>query len=77
MATILLCIWVTVHPNIPGPDDKWTKVISQHVWIVLIALVVLELIILWVIQQWLNTHKLMRKYWSAHVPPTSLGYFTD
>jgi len=62
MATILLCIWVAVHPNIPGADDKWTQVISQRVRIALIALVAPELIILWAVRQWLNAHELARKY---------------
>jgi hypothetical protein len=50
MATILLCIWVAVHPNIPGFDEKWTNVILQHVGIALIVLVAPELVILWVIR---------------------------
>ncbi|KIM77491.1 hypothetical protein PILCRDRAFT_11937 [Piloderma croceum F 1598] len=62
MATILLCIWVAVHPNIPGPDERWTKVTLQRVGIALIALVAPELIILWAIRQWLNAHEIGRKY---------------
>lgn len=66
MATLLLCIWVAVHPNIPGPDDKWTKVISQRVRIALIALVAPELIILWAVRQWLNANQLAKKYQSVY-----------
>jgi hypothetical protein len=77
MATILLCIWVTVHPNIPGFDEKWTNVILQCVGITLIVLVTLELVILWAIRQWLNTHELGRKYQSACIHPTSSEYLTD
>jgi hypothetical protein len=75
MATIFLCIWVAVHPNIPGSGEKWTKVISQRAGMALIALVAPELIILWAIRQWLNAHKLGREYRSAHI--TSSEYFTD
>jgi hypothetical protein len=67
MATIFSCIWVAVHPNIPGPDKKWTKVTSQRVGTALIALVAPELIILWAIRQWLNAHELGRKYRSARI----------
>jgi hypothetical protein len=77
MATILLCIWVAVHPNIPGLDEKWINVILQRVGIALIALVAPELVILWAIRQWLNAHELGRKYRSACIHPTSSEYLTD
>ena len=70
MATIFLCIWVAVHPNIPGHSQKLTKVVWQRLGIALVALVAPELVILWAIRQWLKADELGRKYRSARIRPT-------
>jgi hypothetical protein len=49
--TILLCTWVSVHPNIPSPDEKWPRIALRRVGLMLAALVVPEAIIAWAIRQ--------------------------
>jgi hypothetical protein len=49
--TILLCTWVSVHPNIPSPREKWLEIAFRRFGIMLAALIVPECIIAWAIRQ--------------------------
>jgi len=62
MLTILLCTWVSVHPNIPGPDERWPRVAIRRVGLMLATLVVPEAIIAWAWRQRLAARKLAREY---------------
>src|SRR5215510_6690881 len=42
--TILLCTWVSLHPNIPGPEEKWSKVMQRRVGLMVLALLAPEAI---------------------------------
>ncbi|KAH9952765.1 hypothetical protein BC827DRAFT_1274197 [Russula dissimulans] len=60
--TIFLCTWVSVHPNIPGPDEGWPRVTIRRVGLMLATLVVPEAIIAWALRQRLAAGKLAEKY---------------
>ncbi|KAI9435211.1 hypothetical protein F5148DRAFT_1304897, partial [Russula earlei] len=49
--TILLCIWVSVHPNIPSPDEKWPRVTVRRIGLMLAALFAPEIMIGWALRQ--------------------------
>ena len=49
--TILLCTWVSMHPNIPSPDERWPKLALRRVGLLLLALFVPEAVIGWALRQ--------------------------
>jgi hypothetical protein len=49
--TIFLCIWVSVHPNVPSPDDGWPKVTIRRVGLVVATLIAPEAMIVWAWRQ--------------------------
>lgn len=65
--TIFACIWVAVHPNIPGPNEKWIAVASRHVGIMIMAVIMLELVTMWAIRQWVTAQKLAKQYKSLFI----------
>ncbi|KAH9959087.1 hypothetical protein BC827DRAFT_1135266 [Russula dissimulans] len=60
--TIFLCTWVSVHPNIPGPDEGWPRVTIRRVGLMLATLIVPEAIIAWALRQRLASGKLSEEY---------------
>ena len=51
VVTVLLCTWFSAHPNIPSPDEKWPRIASRRVKIMLVTLVAPEAIIIWAWKQ--------------------------
>jgi len=51
IVTILLCTWVSMHPNIPGPDERWPRIALRRVGLLLLALFVPEAVIGWALRQ--------------------------
>ncbi|KAH9952758.1 hypothetical protein BC827DRAFT_1349702 [Russula dissimulans] len=49
--TIFLCTWVSVHPNIPGPDEGWPRVTIRRLGLMIATVVVPEAIIAWALRQ--------------------------
>jgi hypothetical protein len=49
--TIFLCTWVSMHPNIPSPDERWPKVTWRRAGLMLLALLVPEAVIGWALRQ--------------------------
>ncbi|KAH9957227.1 hypothetical protein BC827DRAFT_1138343 [Russula dissimulans] len=60
--TLLLCTWVSVHPNIPSPDERWPRVTLRRVGLMLATLVVPEAIIAWALRQRLAAGELEKRY---------------
>jgi len=60
--TIFACTWVSVHPNMPGPEDGrlviWLRRLELMVWAVLAP----EMIIFWSLRQWFGARRLAKKY---------------
>ncbi|KAH9959102.1 hypothetical protein BC827DRAFT_1269107 [Russula dissimulans] len=56
--TIFLCTWVSVHPNIPSPEERWPRVTLRRVGLMLATLVVPEAIIAWALRQRVAAGKL-------------------
>ena len=62
LATIFACSWVSVHPNIPGPDEAWWKVLLRRLELMFWAVVSPELLISWAFRQWLGARNLENLY---------------
>jgi hypothetical protein len=60
--TIFLCSWVSVHPNIPSPEEGWPRVTLRRVGLMLATLVVPEAIIGWALRQRVAAGKLAEEY---------------
>ena len=62
LATIFACSWVSVHPNIPGPDEAWWRILLRRLELMFWAVVGPELLIVWAFRQWLDARHLERLY---------------
>ena len=62
LATIFACSWVSVHPNIPGPDESRWRVFLRRLELMFWAVVGPELIIAWAFRQWSSARRLEKYY---------------
>jgi len=56
VSTMILCAWVSVHPNVP-PSGYWRELIRQletMVWTIIAP----ELILAWAVRQWFAARKI-------------------
>ncbi|KZP19165.1 hypothetical protein FIBSPDRAFT_744422, partial [Athelia psychrophila] len=51
LTTIFACVWVSVHPNVPGPRQSWTSKQFESFKIVVLMLLVPEWVLAWSIRQ--------------------------
>ncbi|KAF9072837.1 hypothetical protein BDP27DRAFT_1417605 [Rhodocollybia butyracea] len=51
-SVLIACIWVSIHPNIPGPRDRWWRVLAEKIFLMLITLTVPEMMLFWAIRDW-------------------------
>jgi hypothetical protein len=56
-ATLFVCTWTAIHPNIPGVDEGKVAVTSRRLFIMVMALFAPELIITWAARQFFSAHK--------------------
>ena len=52
IVTITLCTWTSVHPNIPGPDERWWEVPLRRIELMLWGFIAPEFILIWAARQW-------------------------
>ena len=67
-ATLFACTWLSVHPNIPGPDEGFWKIALRRLELMLWTLLGPELIIAWAARQWLAAERLQNEYGGALFP---------
>jgi len=63
--TILLCTWVSIHPNIPSPDERWPRIAVRRAGLMLLALFVPEAVIGWALRQRLAAAELAEEHKGA------------
>jgi hypothetical protein len=51
LITVFACIWLSVHPNIPAPDDSWGRKAVRRVFTMVLALLAPELVVGWAMRQ--------------------------
>jgi hypothetical protein len=61
LVTVLSCTWVSIHPNVPGPDEKWLKVALRRVGLMVGTLIAPELIIAWAMRQRIAARRLAKR----------------
>ena len=52
LATIFLCTWVSVHPNLPAPKESQCWAVLRRLYIMSWALFAPEMILMWSVRQW-------------------------
>ena len=62
LATIFACSWVSIRPNIPGPNESWWRIIIRRLELMFWAVVGPEMIIGWAFRQWLGARDLEKLY---------------
>ncbi|KAJ6565564.1 hypothetical protein DFH09DRAFT_1473707, partial [Mycena vulgaris] len=45
LTTIFACTWVSVHPNVPPPDQSWLALLWQRLWMMLMAVIAPEVMV--------------------------------
>ncbi|EDQ99279.1 uncharacterized protein LACBIDRAFT_316764 [Laccaria bicolor S238N-H82] len=72
--TIFACTWLSVHPNMPGPDEKCWKTVLRRLELMLWSLICPEMIICWACRQWFAARSLCDEYGGLGWTKTH-GYF--
>lgn len=62
LATILAASWVSVHPNMPHPDDSMVKKSLRRLELMFWAVITPELIIFWAMRQWYGALKIKKEF---------------
>jgi hypothetical protein len=77
LVTIFSCIWVALHPNIPGPDDTSLKISLRRFQVMILALIVPEFVVVWAMQQWLTARGAAEMYQCTLLPYLPLILLAD
>ena len=62
LATIIACSWVSVHPNIPGPNESSWRIFLRRLELMFWAVISPEMIITWAFRQWSGSRLLEKLY---------------
>ncbi|KAF7369967.1 hypothetical protein MSAN_00626500 [Mycena sanguinolenta] len=62
LATIFACTWVSVHPNVPPPDQSWLQLCWRRLKMMLIAIIAPEIMVAFAARQRLGAHRLSKKF---------------
>ncbi|KZP14052.1 hypothetical protein FIBSPDRAFT_921454 [Athelia psychrophila] len=75
LATIFACVWVAVHPNVPGPKQDRTSRYFESFKLVVVTLLVPEWVLAWAVRQFLQARKFRDKLESASIyAAIAIGY---
>ena len=58
LATVFACSWVSIHPNIPAPNESRWRIFLRRLELMFWAVVGPEMIITWAFRQWLGARNL-------------------
>ena len=62
LATIFACSWVSIHPNIPAPNESSRRIFLRRLELMFWAVIAPEMIITWALRQWLGARRLEKLY---------------
>ncbi|PPQ95758.1 hypothetical protein CVT26_015845 [Gymnopilus dilepis] len=62
LATIFVCSWVSVHPNIPPVEEGFWKVFLRRLELMMWSIVAPTMMILWAARQWIAAKTLTKMY---------------
>ncbi|KAJ6588143.1 hypothetical protein B0H19DRAFT_877322, partial [Mycena capillaripes] len=60
--TIFACTWVSVHPNVPPPDQSWLALFWRRLKMMLIGIITPELMVGFAARQFWGARMLSKKY---------------
>lgn len=60
LATTFAVTWVSVHPNVPLLDETDFSVLKRRVFLMLLALIAPEILVLWAFKQWRGAREIKR-----------------
>jgi hypothetical protein len=60
-STIFICVWVSVHPNIP-PRQCGTKALWRQLKLMAWSLIAPEMVLVWAVKQWFAASKIRDTY---------------
>jgi len=66
LTTIVICTWVSIHPNIPPPHKGHLGVFWRRIKLMLWSLIVPELILGWAFRQWIAAREIEREFKGAN-----------
>ena len=69
LATLFACSWVSVHPNIPGPDESWWRISLRRLELMFWTVFAPELIISWAFRQWSGARYLEKVHKGGQMYP--------
>ena len=69
LATLFACSWVSVHPNIPGPDESWWRIYLRRLELMFWTVFAPETIITWAFRQWTGARNLKKLYKGGEMYP--------
>ena len=72
LATIFACSWVSVHPNIPAPNESSRRIFLRRLELMFWAVVSPEMIITWALRQWFGARNLEKLYKGGQMYPIYL-----
>ena len=67
LATTFICTWVSVHPNAPSLEEPGYVIFRRRVFLMSIALLAPELMVLWAFKQWKGA-KMIRDVVNGSLP---------
>ena len=62
LGTIFACSWVSIHPNIPAPNESQRRIFLRRLELMFWAVVGPEMIINWALRQWIGARHLEKLY---------------
>ena len=69
LATIIACSWVSVHPNIPSPNESSWRIFLRRLELMFWAVFGPEMIITWALRQWSGARALEKLYKGSQMYP--------
>jgi len=62
LSTTFICVWVSVHPNVPQPYEGLWKRLRKRLLLMLSAVIAPEFIVSWAVRQWYVARQIKEEY---------------
>ncbi|KAJ4474384.1 hypothetical protein J3R30DRAFT_3508426 [Lentinula aciculospora] len=62
ISVLISCTWVSVHPNLPGPEESPRSILGRKIGLMLMTLIAPEIMVLWASRQWFVARKLSEEF---------------
>ncbi|KAF8217343.1 hypothetical protein K438DRAFT_2082925, partial [Mycena galopus ATCC 62051] len=67
LTTIFACTWVSVHPNVPPPDQSWLALFWRRLKMMVIGIIAPEIMAGFAVRQFLNARMLSKTTHKLHI----------